>query len=85
MGGNMQIKVTNRRLMELLRTVDTLQGRVQDMQWQLRRAEQRSLTERWWKNLLGPKAGDAFMSGCCNSRVRPNTKVLTYAGTRNEQ
>ena len=81
----MQIEVTNKRLMELLRTVDTLQGRVQDMQWELRRAKQRSLSERWWRSLLGANPSDAFMSTCCNRRVRPNTKVLNYAGTTNER
>ena len=74
--------VTKERLMDLQRTVDTLEGRVQDMQWELRQAKQRSLTERWWRNLLGAGQGNAFMSACCNRRVRPNTKMVNYAGTR---
>lgn len=72
--------MTKERLLDLQRTVDTLQGRVQEMQWELRQAERRS-TERWWRNLLGVRQGDAFMSTCCNRRVRPNTKVVDYAGT----
>ena len=72
--------MTKERLLDLQRTVDTLQGRVQEMQWELRHAERRS-TERWWRNLLGVRQGDAFMSTCCNRRVRPNTKVVDYAGT----
>jgi hypothetical protein len=72
--------MTKERLLDLQRTVDTLQGRVQEMQWELRHAERRS-TERWWRNLLGVRQGDAFMSACCNRRVRPNTKVVDYAGT----
>jgi hypothetical protein len=71
--------MTKERLLDLQRTVDTLQGRVQEMQWELRQAELRS-TERWWRNLLGVRQG-AFMSACCNRRVRPNTKVVDYAGT----
>jgi len=72
--------MTKERLLDLQRTVDTLQGRVQEMQWELRHAERRS-TERWWRNLLGVRQGDAFMSACCNRRVRPNMKVVDYAGT----
>jgi hypothetical protein len=72
--------MTKERLLDLQRTVDRLQGRVQAMQWELRQAERRS-TERWWRNLLGVRQGDAFMSACCNRRVRPNMKVVDYAGT----
>ena len=72
--------MTKERLLDLQRTVDTLQGRVQEMQWELRQAERRS-TERWWRNLWGVRQGDAFMSACCNRRVRPNMKVVDYAGT----
>jgi len=81
----MQAGVTKERLMDLQRTVDCLQGRIQDMQWELRHATQRPLTERWWKNLLGARSSNAFMSACCNRRVRPNTKMVNYAGTRSEQ
>jgi len=82
----MQAGVTKERLMDLQRTVDCLQGRVQDMQWELRHATQRPLTERWWwKNLLGARSSNAFMSACCNRRVRPNTKMVNDAGTRSEQ
>ena len=74
------------RLMNLQRTVDTLQGRVQDMQWELRHAQRRTLSERWWRNLLGTRQANTFMSACCNRRVRPNTKmVVDHAGARNEQ
>lgn len=80
----MQMGMTKERLMDLQRTVETLQGRVQDMQWELRQATQGSLTERWWKNLLRTKQG-AYMSACCNRRVRPNTKMVNYVATRSEQ
>ena len=75
---------TKERLMDLQRTVETLEGRVQDMQWQLLQAQRSSLTERWWRNLLGVRQNNAFMSACCNRRVRPNTKMVDYAGTRSE-
>jgi hypothetical protein len=81
----MQAGVTKERLMDLQRTVDSLQGRVQDMQWELRQAAPRPLSERWWKNLLRARSSNAFMSACCNRRVRPNTKMVQYAGTRSEQ
>lgn len=80
----MHMGVTKERLMDLQRTVDTLQGRVQEMQWELQHAKRHS-AERWWRNLLGARHSEAFMSACCNRRVRPNTKVVDYAGTRSEQ
>ena len=76
--------MTKERLIDLQRTVDTLQGRVQDMQSELRQAK-RPPAERWWKNLLGAKQGNTFMSACCNRRVRPNTKMVSYAAARNQQ
>lgn len=81
----MEVGVTRERLIDLQRTVDSLQGRVQDMQWELRQANRRPLTERWWKNLLGARSSNAFMSACCSRRVRPNTKMVDYVGTRSDQ
>lgn len=81
----MHIGATKERLMDLQRTVDTLQGCVQDMQWELRQAKRNSLAQRWWRNLLGNRQDGAFMSTCCNRRVRPNTKMVDYAVTRSEQ
>ena len=74
--------VTKDRFITLQRTVDTLEGRLQDIQCELRYAKGVSVTERVWKHLLAPWQGNAFMSSCCNRRVRPNTKVVNYAGTR---
>ena len=74
--------VTKDRFITLQRTVDTLEGRLQDIQCELRHAKGVSVTERVWKHLLAPWQGNAFMSSCCNRRVRPNTKVVNYAGTR---
>jgi len=59
----MHMGMTKERLLDLQRTVDTLQGRVQDMQWELRHAKRDSLAERWWRHLLGGQ-GNAFMSAC---------------------
>jgi hypothetical protein len=74
--------VTRERFLILQRTVDTLEGRLHDMQSELRQARAVSITERLWKNLLAPWQENAFMSACCNRRVRPNTKVVNYVGTR---
>jgi len=81
----MHMGATKERLMDLQRTVDTLQGRVQDMQWELRHAQRRTLSEWWWRNLLGVRQAKTFMSTCCSRRVRPNTKMVDYAGTGSEQ
>ena len=81
----MHMAATKERLMDLQRTVDTLQTRVQDMQWQLRHVQRRTLSERWWRNLLGTRPAKTFMSACCNRRVRPNTKTVDDAGTGSEQ
>jgi hypothetical protein len=81
----MHTRATKERLGDLQRTVETLQGRLQDMQWQLRQSQRRSLGHAWWRNLLGARQSNAFMSACCNRRVRPNTKMVDYAGTRSEQ
>jgi hypothetical protein len=81
----MHMGATKERLMNLQRTVDTLQGRVQDMQWELRHAQRRTLSERWWRNLLGTRQVNTFMSACCNRRARPNTRMMDYAGTGSQQ
>jgi len=76
--------MTNEQLVDLQRTVDRLQGRVQDMQWELRVAK-RPRAERWWRSLLGSKQGNPFMSACCNRRVRPNTKMVAYAAATHQR
>jgi hypothetical protein len=75
--------MTKEQLMDLQRTVERLQGRVQDMQWELR-AVQRPTTERWWISLLS-KQGNPFMSSCCSRRVRPNTKTVPHAAATNQR
>jgi hypothetical protein len=73
--------ITKDRLMDLERTVDALNGRLRDMQWELQQAKAGSLTEWFWKNVMSPSQGNAFMSAVCNRRARPNSKVVDYAGT----
>jgi hypothetical protein len=73
--------ITKDRLMDLERTVDALNGRLRDMQWELQQAKTGSLTEWFWKNVMSPSQGNEFMSAVCNRRVRPNSKVVDYAGT----
>ena len=72
---------TKVRLIDLERTVDALNGRLRDMQWELQQAKTGSITERFWKNLRGHLQGSEFMSAVCNRRVRPNTKVVHHVGT----
>jgi len=69
------------RLMDLERTVDVLHGQLRDMQWELQQAKSGSLTGWFWKNVVSPSQGNAFMSAVCNRRARPNNKVVNYAGT----
>ncbi len=73
--------VTKERLMDLERTVDTLNGQLRKMQWELQQAKAGSLTERFWKNLMSPLQGSEFMLAFCNRRVRLNTKVVDHVGT----
>lgn len=68
------------RLMDLERTVDALNGQLRDMQWELQQAKGGSMTGRLWNNLIGPWQDRVFMSGVCNRRIRPNTKVVTHVG-----
>lgn len=77
----MHMTATKERLMDLERTVDTLNGQLRNMQCELRQAKGHSLPGRLWKNLIGPRQGSQFMSAVCNRHVRPNTKMVDYAGT----
>ncbi|MDF0677539.1 MAG: hypothetical protein P0120_24850 [Nitrospira sp.] len=74
---------TKDRLMHLERTVNVLNGRLRDLQWELQRtkAYSFSLTERIWRNLVGARQQSRFMSTVCSRRVRPNMRVGDYVGT----
>lgn len=70
------------RLIDLERTVDSLNGQLREMQGELYRAKAKPFTVRVWLNLVNPKGGQEFMSAVCNQRYRPNTKVGPHVGSR---
>ena len=70
------------RLVDLERTVDFLDGQVRKMQGELHRAKAVPITIRLWRNLLGRKGGQEFMSAVCNRCVRPNTKLVSHVEPR---
>ena len=70
------------RLGDLERMVDSLNGQLRKMQWDLYRAKAEPLSTRLWRNLVSFKGGQEFMSAVCNRYVRPNTKVVSYADPR---
>jgi hypothetical protein len=70
------------RLGDLERTVDSLNGQLRKMQWDLYRAKAEPLPARLWRNLVSLKGGQEFMSAVCNRYIRPNTKVVSYADPR---
>ena len=70
------------RLVDLERTVDSLNGQLRKMQWDLYRAKSEPFPTRLWRNLVSLKGGQEFMSTVCNRCARPNTKVISYADPR---
>ena len=70
------------RLIDLERTVDSLNGQLREMQWVLYRAKAEPLSVRLWRTLVSLKGGQEFMSAVCNRRIRPNTKVVSHVGSR---
>ena len=70
------------RLVDLERTVDSLNGQLREMQWKLYRAKAEPLSMRLWRNLVSPKSGPEFMSAVCNRRARPNTRMVVHADPR---
>ena len=70
------------RLIDLERTVDSLNGQLREMQWELYRAKPEPLSMRLWRNLMSPKGGREFMSAVCNRRARPNTRLVVHADSR---
>jgi len=70
------------RLVDLERTVESLNGQLREMQWELNRATKTEpLPVRLWRSLV-PQKRRVFMSTVCNRRVRPNMKVVSHAGPR---
>lgn len=70
------------RLIDLERTVDSLNGQLRKMQWDLYRPKAESLPIRWWRNLVSLKGRQEFMTTVCNRGARPNTKLVSYAEPR---
>ena len=70
------------RLIDLERTVDSLNGQLRKMQWDLSRAKGELLPVRLWRNLVSLKGGQEFMSAVCTQYVRPNTKKVPYVDPR---
>mgnify|MGYP001574400815 CR=1 FL=1 len=67
------------RLVDLERTVDSLNGQLRKMQGDLYRAKAEPLPARFWRSLVGLKGDQEFMSAYCNRSVRPNTKRVSHA------
>jgi hypothetical protein len=70
------------RLVDLERTVDSLNDQLREMQGELCRAKAKPFTVRLWKNLVHLKGGQEFMSDVCNRHARPNIKMASYADSR---
>ena len=70
------------RLVDLERTVDSLNGQLRKIQWELNQGKAEPLPARIWRNMVSLKGGQQFMSAVCNRRVRPNTKMVSHADPR---
>jgi hypothetical protein len=70
------------RLIELEQTVDSLNGQLRKMQWDLYRPKAEPLPIRLWRNLVSHKGRQEFMSTVCNRCARPNTKLVSHADPR---
>ena len=71
-----------RRLVELIRTVDSLNGQLREMQGELSRAKTKTFAAWRWRILMKLTRGQDFMSAVCNRRARPNTRMLLHADSR---
>ena len=63
------------RMVDLERTVDSLNGQLREIQWEWYRTKAEPLPVRLWRKLVGLKGGQEFMSAVCNRSARPNTKI----------
>jgi len=70
------------RLGDLERTVDSLNGQLREVQWELQQTKAEPLAVRLWRTLLPHKGGGVFMSAVCNRRIRPNMKVVVHDCSR---
>ena len=70
------------RLGDLERIVDSLNGQLREVQWELQRSKAEPLAVRLWRSLLPHAVGGIFMSAVCNRRIRPNTKLVSHDYSR---
>ncbi|MGA6828453.1 hypothetical protein ACO9S2_12655 [Nitrospira sp. NS4] len=76
-----QTRMTD-RLVSLERTIDSLNGQLQEVRCELHQSKIQPLPVRFWRNLVGFKSGQEYMSAVCNRKVRPNRKVVSHDGSR---
>ncbi|MDO9118149.1 MAG: hypothetical protein Q7U39_09345 [Nitrospira sp.] len=70
------------RLVSLEQTIDALNGQLRDVRWELGHAKVEPLPIRLWRNLVGGRSEQDYMSTVCNRNVRPNTKVVSHGRSR---
>ena len=70
------------RLVDLERTVESLNEQLREMQWDLYWVKAEPLPVRLWRNLVSLKGRQEFMSAVCNRCARPNTKMASHADPR---
>ena len=70
------------RLIDLEHTVESLNGELRKIQWDLYRTKTEPFSTRLWRSLVSPKGGQEFMSAVCNRCARPNTKLVSHADPR---
>lgn len=70
------------RLVSLERTIDSLNGQLREVRWELGHVKAEPLPVRLWRNLVGGRSEQEYMSTVCNRNVRPNTKVVSHGRSR---
>jgi len=70
------------RLVDLERMVDSLNGQLRQMQWELYRTKAEPFAVRLRRNLASLIGGQEFMSAVCNRPARPNTKMVSHVDPR---
>ncbi len=70
------------RLVSLERTIDSLNGQLREVRWELGHAKAEPLPIRLWRNLVRNRSEQEYMSTVCNRNVRPNTKVVSHGRSR---
>ena len=70
------------RLIDLEHMVESLNGELRKIQWDLYRTKTEPFSTRLWRSLVSPKGGQEFMSAVCNQCARPNTKLVPHADPR---